>query len=76
MNKGLTCDFVPGQADTPIFFMEGQPAQGAMSTMSRALVRMSAADAHTYLANLGGGSDAEFEDEEVGCCGAGVYVCE
>lgn len=51
--KGLTCDFVPGQADTPIFFTEGQPAQGATSTMSRALVRMSAADAHTYLANLG-----------------------
>ncbi|KAK0710584.1 hypothetical protein B0H67DRAFT_583024 [Lasiosphaeris hirsuta] len=51
--KNLNCGFVPGQADTPIFYTEAQPPAGSTSTMSRTLMRMSAPDAKFYLANLG-----------------------
>lgn len=49
-----TCKFVPMHRNTPIFFLEAQPARGKTSTVSSKLARMQDGDAHDEIAKVGG----------------------
>lgn len=46
--------FVPAGPDTPVFYLEDQPARGTTSTVSRSLARLDRSYVRDYMANLGG----------------------
>lgn len=46
--------FVPASPDTPVFYLEDQPASGDQSKVSRSLARLNRTYVREYLANLGG----------------------